>query len=211
MLLISCNSKSDSDNSNNTKIEDGLKSEISKESDSKNRVEKTNEDSEDEYYNYNKVSLRKDYCDSISMHFSETDKNDFFTFNIPKGNINKTYSSLKITNYQGYTIFNLKFKTNELIDAYSTFDIKTDEEFVKYILEQAENVLHPDSFMNFNNLDKESYLNDLEEGDFYDYTTLEEIKKENRLIFILSREEENNIYYGYSKKQKKVIEIYACC
>lgn len=214
LVLISCNRNENQQVSNEIKNGNSLKYDKIENADYKNDAKKIaaeDEETLDEYYNYKNVSLKKDYKDSISMCFSDADNKDLFTFYVPKGNISNTYSILTIRNNQKKIIFELKFNTYELINGYATLVIKNDNQMIKYLLAQAQNVLNPDSFLNFNKLDKESYFNDLQKDEYYDYNTLEEVKRDNRLIFILSREEENTIYYGFSKEKKKVIEIYGCC
>jgi hypothetical protein len=161
--------------------------------------------------NYTDISLENDFSSERSVYFSDVDKQDKFTLNVPAGRIYDTYSSLQILSMDGQELFTLKFKTIELINGYEAELIVNKADFQTYFMEKAKDVLHPESFFNFNNLPNESYLKGLTEQDFYDFVTLTEIKAENRFIFVFTKQEEDILYYGYSKKLRKVVEIYGCC
>ena len=91
------------------------------------------------------------------------------------------------------------------------FEIENEKQMIAYVFKKAKDVFSVSTFVDFNNLDKESYMNDVPVEDYINYDILQEIKKEKRYVFVLAREQENIIYFGYDRKKKSVVEIYTCC
>ena len=169
------------------------------------------ENAEDEYYDFSKTVLAIDFTDSTFNNFSNSETTDLFTFFVPKGNINETTSILKIFDNSKNIIYEVKFKTRELVNDYDMFEIENEKQMIAYVFKKAKDVFSVSTFVDFNNLDKESYMNDVPVEDYINYDILQEIKKEKRYVFVLAREQENIIYFGYDRKKKSVVEIYTCC
>lgn len=176
---------------------------------SEESVEMKNMDNE--FFDCSNTQLKENVFDTASAYFSSPLSKDLFSFFVPKGNINETTSILRIMTTTKKLLYELKFSTRELVNGYALSEIKQEHEMVAYILKKTHDVLDKSSFIDFNNLDKESYLNQVPPEEFQNYPVLKEIKTDKRFIFLLAREEENIIYFGYDKITQKVVEIYTCC
>lgn len=159
-----------------------------------------------------RLTLEKSFFDSIHINFSSLTEKDIFTFQIPKGDINKTVSILKIANNSGNTIYEKRFETYLLINGYELESIHNENEMLHYILKQAKNMLAKNSFIDINENQKEGgWISTSNKKSFYDYETYESCKIEKRLLFSISLGEEDTEVIGYSSNEGKVKEIIGCC
>jgi hypothetical protein len=167
---------------------------------------------ESEYYDYKNTKLKNDFTDTLRIHFSNDTTLDCFTLYVPKGNINKTKSTFKISTKDGKVIYENTFTTSGLVDGYGTYKIKNDEEMEKYVLSEAKDKLSRDGFIDLNNLtEKDGIINQAKKDDYLNYDVFLECKKDKRPLFQFGLEEENIEILGYSKKSNKVVVVITCC
>ncbi len=158
-------------------------------------------------YNLSQTALATDFCDTVYHRFSSADSDDRFTFYIPKGKITETKAILTIQNAQGILLFSDTFETRALIH-YDADGVKTESEIVAYIPSNAKDVLGTSSF---HMLKENDELFSSDTAGYPDRYIMYECKQENRPLFFLSLWEEDNTYYGYSRKMQKFAPVYGCC
>lgn len=163
------------------------------------------------YSKFNNSIIKEKYKDSIFTKFSDLLTNDKFIFTVSKGNINHTTSVLKIFNNAGELLYETSFTTRYMANGYELENIKNDAEMVKYILNKAKQILEKDSFMYISNETKKDGVLGQSKEEFMDYDTFIECENNKRPLFIISLGEEDTTYIGYSKKQKKAVDIISCC
>ena len=205
--IYSCSENNiDGKNKKPVKIENNAKINSTIETDSIKNNYDNKEYSEDEHFDYSNTIIKSTFIDTLKINFSNNNDKDLFIFTMPKGNITKTKSSLKIFDYSGKLIYENTFETFCLINGYDLVDIKTQSEMNNYIYTKAEEILDLNSFDN-------SYTNELFEikDNFENYNVFLECKKEKLPLFTFSLSEESSSTIGYSIKMKKVFNIYSCC
>ncbi|MCL9805511.1 hypothetical protein NAT51_08255 [Flavobacterium amniphilum] len=167
---------------------------------------------EEHYFDYTNTVLKEDFKQSIQHLFSDTGSKDTFTLSIPKGNINRTETTLKIVAANGELILEKKFTTRELINGYDLREITNDTQMEAYIIDKAKNILNNDSFIDLSEpIDKNSFVFNTEKEDFENFEAYTECKNDKRSIFVIGLEEENITYMVYSAKLKKVVDVLYCC
>lgn len=178
-----------------------------------NSVKTKIKDSKPNNQKYNhQLTLENAYFDSSNAYFSNLSEKDKFTFQIPKGDINKTISILRINSKKEGLIYEKQFETYLLINGYDLEYIHTKKEMLNYVLNKARKLLSKNSFISI----AEDQLNggwistSTKEG-FYDYETFERCKIEKRPLFSISLGEEDTEVIGYSTKEGKVKDIIGCC
>lgn len=166
------------------------------------------------YFNYSNTEIKEEFRDSIFTKFSNLALDDKFTFYVPKGNINRTKSVLRIYNDLGELIYEKSFQTYNLINGYDLQDIKTDEELEKYILDKARDILANNSFVDITNkeeiIKQDGILNQPEDR-FENYKVFTECQNDRRPLFCIGLAEEDITFIGYSRRLKKVIDLIYCC
>ncbi|MBF4515826.1 hypothetical protein IRZ71_05705 [Flavobacterium sp. ANB] len=165
------------------------------------------------YFNASNTTIKEEFRDSLFTKFSDLSTDDKFTLNVPKGNINKTTSVLKIFNNGGEMIYEKSFDTYHLINGYDLEYIKSDEELEKYMLNRAKEILSVESFTDIsdkNEIKKDDVLGQSKER-FINYDAFIECQNNKTPLFTISLGEEDTTYIGYSKKLKKAVDIIDCC
>lgn len=175
------------------------------------KSEKTTETKETEYFDYQNTIIHHEFSDTVFVHFSDDSVADCFTFYMPSGNINKTQCVLRITSNTGELIYENIFTTSDIVNGYSTYDIKNDKEMERYVLEEARTVLDKESFCYIKDEEDDSFIRQTPKEEIKDYETFLECKTGNRPLFILRLHEENITFMGYSKKKNKVVDLIYCC
>lgn len=163
------------------------------------------------YSKFNNSIIKEEYKDSLFTKFSDLSTDDKFILTVPKGNINHTTSVLKIFNNGGELLYETSFTTRYMANGYELENIKNDAEMVKYILTKAKQILEKDSFMYITNEIKKDGVLGQSKEEFTDYDTFIECENDKRPLFIISLGEEDTTYIGYSKKQKKAVDLISCC
>ncbi|WP_316633908.1 hypothetical protein [uncultured Flavobacterium sp.] len=209
LLFFACN-RAEKKQTENTSIANDSTKNIKPEQDS---LDSSKKPDSIVYFNASNTVIKEEFKDSLFTKFSDLLSDDKFTFIVPKGNINKTTSVLKIFNNTGELIYEKSFETSYLINGYDLEYIKSDQELEKYILTKAKEVLDIESFYDVSNKNKlkEDDILGQSKDEFIDYNTFIECQNDKRPLFIISLSEEDTTYIGYSKKQKKAVEIIGCC
>ncbi len=160
-------------------------------------------------FDYSKTELSDEFRDSTFHCFSKADSKDKFTFYVPKGNIKTTKAILMVRDAENNLVFSDTIATEELINGYDLDEIKTGEQMQKAILTRAKSILDANSFID--DISSEPFFKNLSDEEFMDHNVFNECQTDKRPLFILSLEEENITYYGYSKILHKVVAIAGCC
>ena len=207
LVIFSCaDNNLEGKNKKQVKIENNSEINSKIETDSIKNNYDNKENFEDEHFDYSNIIINSTFIDTLKVNFSNKINKDLFIFTMPKGNITKTKSSIKIFDNSGKLIFEYTFETSCLMNGYDLVGIKNQSELNNYINTKAEEILDLKSF-DF------SYTNELFEikDNFENYNVFLECKKEKLPLFTFYLSEENSHTIGYSTKMKKVFNIYSCC
>jgi len=158
-------------------------------------------------FDYTNTVLQAPYADTAYKHFSSSESDDRFTFYVPAGNINTTKAIIVITDNRGLVIYSDTFRTTDLISGYELYTIASESAMEAYVLSKAKAVLDSAAFcatadVDFRNSD---ILNDTI------IATTGEVEREHRLLFRVELNEENGSIYGYSRRLRRVVLLFACC
>ena len=209
VILVSCNNDNKINKPSDQKI---YVLKTIKDKQIKKAINPTNENKEEEYnpvyFDYKNTQLEKDFNDTIYATFSNDTLKDCFTIEVPKGNINKTKTIIRIKNTKRTIIYEHIFLTSDLVNGYETDRIKSDSLMAKYVLTQASNIFK-EGIINPKKKTRGLDLSDMKIDQFENYNVYLEVKKSKRNFFHYMLNEESHFYLGYSKKLKKVVEIWA--
>ena len=163
------------------------------------------------YFDYKNTVMNSSFSDTVFIKFSNDTIEDCFTFYMPKGNINKTKSILRISTKDGELIYENVFETSDMVNGYATADIKNDLQMRNYVLEEARNVLSKTSFLYKDDVENDNLIKQTPVEEIQDYDTFLECKNENRALFYTRFHEEIITILGFSRKKKQVVDLFSCC